>query len=265
MTAFEQEKLDGQKKRKMPFNKTATEKACALANLTSSLGRPRISAKSLAALGLGAAASTFIGPGTAGAAPITTPVLNLDGGGNANWDVNGDGTDDFRFFAFGNAGNSTSQMGLYPIVAGSPFRIATQQFLITDAFNNTFSLGFAANYANGAVVPTSGPTATAANIAFDQNYPTFPSPHTGNIVFRFNASGTPSIAWANFTFTPPHNFSAGTIPPVTVNAGQFFPSPMVPSRWVELHHLQQSYQNHPQPHCSCLEWGRSVCENGGGG
>ena len=65
MTASDGKKLNGQKAR--PSSQTATEKASALANLKSNLGRP---AKSLATLSLGAAASAFLGPGNASATPI---------------------------------------------------------------------------------------------------------------------------------------------------------------------------------------------------
>ncbi len=119
MAAFEGEKHNNQKSR--PINKTATEKAYELANSTSSLSRPRISPKSLTAMGLGVATGTFIGPANVGAALVNTGPINFVGS-NADWDVDGDGGADFRITAAGSAG-SVSQIGIYS-VAGQYFRIA---------------------------------------------------------------------------------------------------------------------------------------------
>lgn len=205
MTAPDRKKLNGRKKR--PSSQTATEKAGALANLTSSLGRP---AKSLATVSLGAAASAFLGPGNANATPVATGPLPFVSG-NTTWDVDGDGTDDFGLFAFGNV-TSTSQLSIFGL--GGDL-VAAQLVNL-----GTFSTLFVANYATGSIVATTAPSASFAFFALDQSYPTFPT-FTGNFVFRFTASGTPSLGWANFSFTPPHG--AGPIQPFVINSGEYFP------------------------------------------
>ena len=200
MTASDGKKLNGQKAR--PSSQTATEKASALANLTSNLGRP---AKSLATLSLGAAASAFLGPGNASATPIAPGPQAVPSG----WDVDGDATVDFNLFGFGNA-LSTSTLGIAGAAGG----------LVAAVYVPAFFTNFVINYATGATVGTGAPNQGTAFFAFDQNYPQFPT-FTGNFVFRFTASGVDSLGWANITFTPPHG--GGPIQPMVVNSGEYFP------------------------------------------